>query len=127
MKLYRKASKEMPFLYFYEGQINLKGKSIPFHKCDISDVLKSYMSNYVRNPQPLTEINIDLEYINCQTQRNLVHSMKLMNEMHEKGMNIRVNWFYDRSDDYMFEFGTILQSMTDVRFAYIEKEYAPCG
>lgn len=122
MKLYRKATKEMPFLYFYKGQINLKGKSIPFHKCDISDILKGYMNNYSKSPDPVTEINFDLDYINCQTQRNLVQTVQIIDELYKNGINVKIRWYYDSYDDNMLEFGNILQSMFEVPIDCVEKE-----
>lgn len=126
MQLFRKSSKELPMMFFTGGQLTIYGRCIPVEKSDISHVINQYINNYARNPQPLTEISIDLDYINCQTQRQLLASLqRLSNLQQETGTKVKITWYYDSYDDSMLELGDIFRSMVDVEFEFVEKKSFP--
>ena len=114
MKLYRKASREVPAYQFVDGVINITGKSIPFYKCDLWDVINNYLSNYRRNPDPETIVNINLEYINCYSQRYLLKSLQLLEEFNASGHNVTVHWYYENEEDPTYDLGNIFGTMINI-------------
>lgn len=123
MRLYREATKEMPRISFNNGKMSMVGRAIPISNNGICEIFYDYVKNYMHQPDPLTEISIDLDYINCETQRCLVRTFKMLDEYYVQGHQMIVNWFYESDDEIMLELGSIIQSLLSIPFQFVEKNW----
>ncbi|NBC82588.1 MAG: DUF1987 domain-containing protein [Bacteroidetes bacterium] len=122
MKLYREATKVMPRISFSNGKMSIVGRSIPVDNQGICEMFYDYVVRYMQFPDAVTEIIIDLDYVNCNTQRCLARTFGKLNELYRSDYQVIVNWFYATDDESMLELGSILQSLVQFPFCFIEKD-----
>lgn len=123
MKLYREATKVMPRISFNNGKMSVVGRAIPVSNVGICEIFHDYVKNYLQQPDPLTEVSIDLDYINCETQRCLVQTFKMLDDYYVRGHQMIVNWIYEEDDEIMLELGNIIQSLVSIPFQFVEKDW----
>jgi hypothetical protein len=121
MKLYRKASRGVPGYRFEDGCMSIEGSSIPFYKCDISDTISKYLTNYKKNPEHETVLSINLDCINCYSQRDLLKSLHILNDFSNKGNTVKVVWHYENEDDPVLDVGNLFSSMLNIPFQFKQK------
>jgi hypothetical protein len=60
-----------------------------------------------------------LDYFNSSSAKFILDILILINNIYEKGLNIRIDWYYDENDDDMKEVGEELSEVVDFQFKYI--------
>ena len=103
------------------GKINIIGKSIPTVNLDFFKAFIDFVETYSKTPEAYTILNIDLDYINAYSKRCIMQSFRIFEKMHRKGYKIKVNWFYDKDDEFMLELGDIYSSLVELNINFIEK------
>jgi hypothetical protein len=97
----------------------IKGKSIPDDaELFFADIL-NWMEDYVSNPNENTIIKIDLEYFNISSSKRILFLFYKLNELKEKGKNIKIIWHYNEDDEDMFEVGQDYAFMVKIPFDFV--------
>ena len=102
-----------------KGLIIIKGWSIPEHTVEFYKPLHQWIDEYGVNPQPLTSIEIFIEYYNTSSSKSILDLLKRLENIHKKGNNMIVKWFYEEDDEALFESGEEYLSMVEIPFELI--------
>jgi hypothetical protein len=111
-------SKTMPAISFKSGKLRIIGRSIPADSRRLYDPLFQVLYLYSQDPEDVTEINIQLEYLNSDSNRSLMNLLILAEKMCRRGKKVIINWFYKSNDTVMFEQGHIFKSLIEVPFRF---------
>ena len=117
----REATEKTPEINFDEskGLISIKGKSIPEHTNEFYKALQEWIEEYGKNPQPKTNVEIQLEYYNTASSKSLMELFRKLEAIHKDGNDMVINWYYEDDDEDMFETGEDMDSMLDIPFKII--------
>ncbi len=102
------------------GIMDIKGRSIPDDPEAFWGVVLEWFDGYMREPQPLTLVKIDLEYFNITSSKRILFLLYKLNELVDNGMKARVEWYYRKSDEDMYEVGQDYAFMVRVPFEFRE-------
>jgi hypothetical protein len=97
----------------------IKGKSIPDDAELFFESILSWIEDYVSNPNENTVIKIDLEYFNISSSKRILFMFYKLNELKEKGKNIKIIWHYNEEDEDMFEVGQDYAFMVKIPFDFV--------
>lgn len=61
-----------------------------------------------------------LTYYNTSSQRSFLDIFQLLKKLREKGLDVHVNWYYEKDDETMFEGGKELSEIGDLNTNLIE-------
>jgi hypothetical protein len=102
------------------GNIRIHGRSIPEDAGLFYNHLYSWIFRYCMKPQPLTNVHIELEYMNSGSAKSILQIIKELITIAEKGYQIVVHWYYESGDEDMLEKGEYFESILKYKFIFIE-------
>jgi len=104
------------------GVMEIKGRSIPDDPEAFWGVILDWFDEYMRQPVNTTVVKIDLEYFNITSSKRILFLLYKLNELVDNGLKARVEWYYRKSDEDMYEVGQDYAFMVRVPFEF--KEYS---
>ncbi|MDR0714631.1 MAG: DUF1987 domain-containing protein [Bacteroidales bacterium] len=107
-----------PLIVMKDGYIGMKGRSIPQNSKQLYKPCFEWVADYIRNPAPLTKVEIFFEYVDTSSIRCVVDVLSML-ESNPKGGKIEVIWYYEQFDDDLRELGTYIQIFIKVPFKYV--------
>ena len=81
----------------------------------------SYMSNSHKNEEALT-FNFNFEYFNSSSGKLILDICKVLSGLHSKGLNVKVNWHFEKDDHDMLEAGKEMSRIVKFPFEYVESD-----
>ncbi|MFZ5940512.1 MAG: DUF1987 domain-containing protein [Bacteroidota bacterium] len=105
-----------------KGRIKLKGRSIPEDVGIFYDEILAWFQEYAEDPSALTEVDVEMEYLNSGTSKYILRFLKLLKEVEEKGNKLKINWIYEEGDDDILERGEYYSSILELDIKFIEIE-----
>ena len=96
--------------------LKLGGRSI------VEDPNRYYMpiyerlAEYVKNPNPETIFEFDLEYFNSSSARQVMKLIILLEEIEKTGNKIKVLWLYEEGDEMSQERGEEIKLISKLEF-----------
>ncbi|MFT5602074.1 MAG: hypothetical protein ACI9N1_002324 [Flavobacteriales bacterium] len=105
------------------GVFAIEGKAITNDAESFFNPLLDWLSEYIKRPSALTEVNIKLDYFNISSSKRILFVFYKLNELIEAGKKITVNWFYHIDEDDMYEVGQDFAFMVKIPFEFIEYSY----
>jgi hypothetical protein len=115
------STKKTPEVSFkINGQLLIKGRSIPEDPNKFYDALLHWVTEYAKTPQPKTDVHVELEYFNSGTSKALLHILRALTELKQKGNDLKIRWFYEAGDDDIYERGDYYASLLETDFEFIE-------
>lgn len=119
--LFIEGTKKTPEVKFNaDGHLKIKGRSIPEDPSKFYDVLYLWVFEYCSHPQIITTVDVELEYFNSGTSKALLHILRMLVDLKNKGHNIDINWYYETGDDDIYERGEYYSSILDAKFKFVE-------
>jgi hypothetical protein len=112
-------SKTIPTISFQCGKLNISGRSVPSDSKKLFEPLLQVFYTYSLNPEEITEFNIQLEYLNSDTNRALMNLLFMAEKLYNEGKKVVVRWYYRNNDQLMFEQGNIFKSLVEVPFSFV--------
>ena len=97
----------------------IKGKSIPDQAEVFYTEILNWFDDYVANPLEETVLKIDLEYFNISSSKRLLFLLYKLNEIADTNKTVKVEWYYNESDEDMFEVGQDYAFMVKFPFDFI--------
>ncbi len=64
------------------------------------------------------QIDFHLSYFNSSSSKMLLQVLEIIKKIQEKGIEINVDWYYDASDEQMYDDGLDLSETVDIPFNY---------
>ena len=114
------ASTKTPSVKFSaDGQLELKGRSIPENSLDFYKPLLEWVDNYANLAVAETTIHVQLEYFNTSSSKCLLDLFKRLENI---GGKVAIHWYYEQDDEDMLEAGEDYEAIVNVPFKMIEIE-----
>ena len=121
-KLVSQGSKKTPkvFLDSKNGSFELKGNSIPEDPSGFYEPILKKLEKYFQSPQPLTHIQINLNYFNSSSSKWIFNLLKLAKKYADEGHEIQIDWFIDEEDEDSKETVLDYQNLLDIPIRVME-------
>ena len=109
-----------PKVYFSQsdGILEIMGKSIPEKPDDFYNPLMDWIKQYFENPAEFTLIKINFEYINSSSTKHVLLLIRSIKQYNERGIECRVDWYYEEDDVPMLNMGRHFMNSTGVPFVF---------
>ena len=118
--LYRvEQSYKTPLINFdgVTGNFEIKGRSIPDNSLKFYEPLLAWLDNYVQNPAPRTNLNLQLDYLNTNSNKSIMDMLQKLEQMSKNGKGeIIINWLYEEQDDGILAVGEEYKSFIKIPF-----------
>jgi hypothetical protein len=102
------------------GRMYIQGRSIPDNPDDFWMPILNWFESYVLAPNAVTLVSINLEYFNISSSKRILFLLYKLNELVDKGCDVKVEWNYRKEDEDMFEVGQDYAYMVKVPFEFRE-------
>ena len=119
-KLSIEPTKRSPRVILEPGKIFVMGRSIIENPSHFYKPGLEWISEFVKEWQGNTRINLGFEYINTGSIKWLYIFLKRLSAEQTVAENAEVTWYYERGDDDMRELGSILRSLVECPFRFVE-------
>ena len=116
-------SDRTPSIYFNpdEGSLEMSGRSIPENAISFYKPLFDWLDQYVKQPQPETQVVFNLEYFNTSSSKCILDILRKLERISEAGEKIVVKWFFDEGDEDMEESGNDFKSLINLDIELLVK------
>jgi len=113
-----KGTEDTPEVIFDSSkkEFSIKGKSLPEDPAEFYQSIIAWMSAYIKNPNPYTELEINLEYFNSGSVKQIMVLLIMLEEIITTGNKIKILWCYDENDDLMEIKGNEFKNMLTIPF-----------
>jgi hypothetical protein len=116
-------TKKTPRIQFFaDGKLSISGRSIPEDASKFFDALYVWVYEYCTRPAKNTIVEIQLEYFNSGSSKAVLHMLRELVELRNKGQNVVLNWYYEEGDDDILERGQYIASILETKFNFIMVE-----
>ncbi|GAA4823332.1 DUF1987 domain-containing protein [Algivirga pacifica] len=106
-----------------KGLINIVGRSIPENAVDFYKPVLDWIELYkAEKPQIETTVNMQLDYFNTATSKCFIQMFRSLEELHQKGHQIVVNWYYEEEDEDIEESGRDFIELLNLPFNLVVME-----
>jgi len=97
----------------------LTGRSLPEDANKFFSPIKEWMVEYVKSPNPSTEIVFNLDYFNSSSARLIVKILIELEQLIEKGFKVNIIWKYKANDEVMYDRGEEIQTVLKLPFEFV--------
>jgi len=88
------------------GILNISGKSYPENTFEFYTPVTSWIAEYVKSTNNEKLIfNFELTYLNSSSLKSYFDILDILEESHNEGSSIEINWIYESDDDIIEETG----------------------
>jgi len=94
----------------------IHGRSMPEDATKFYKRVVTWVRNYAKEPNPTTIFEIDLEYFNSSTVKQLLSILLILESMANEGKEVKVIWYYEKEDELMEMKGQEIKSLVDILF-----------
>lgn len=116
-----KGTPETPEVLFDPASnvFELSGKSLPEDVKEFYNPLLKWLKSYADSPNPSTTLKIKMDYFNTASSKMILELFEVLNEMHEAGKSVVIEWYYQEDDEDMQDAGADYADMLEVPFKMI--------
>lgn len=79
-----------------QNLFSISGRSIPENAIDIYAPIIDWWQQYLQNPNPETTIDMNFEYINSSSMKQIARLIAILDKVEKSKINIR--WHYNSDD-----------------------------
>lgn len=98
------------------GILSIQGRSMPEDIGSFFDPISGWVHEYINNASDLTEFRIFFEYYNSSTARRITEIIFDLEQLIEKGKQVKVVWSFKSDDQIMKENGEEISSVISLPF-----------
>lgn len=102
------------------GIFSIKKRSLPENAMEFYAPILEWLQKYALNPQPITILNVELEYFNTASSKQLVKVLFTLEHIGRKS-DITVRWYYNPIDKDMQMIGRRFNRLINLNFEFIER------
>lgn len=88
-----------------EGKLTISGKSIPVNVDQLFKEVIIWLEEYAVSPKKETKLELNLQYMNGSTIRNLIEVLKILQRMSDQGEKVKVEWNMPANAEDMKDLG----------------------
>lgn len=115
-------TRNTPYFGISEGLIEIKGRSIPEDAYEFFEPVVDSIKHLLDSSNNPVTFNIHLDYVNSGSKKYLTNILKILEDHKNKGMQVNINWMFDRDDESIMELGQDLASLMQLEFHFMEVE-----
>lgn len=113
---------DTPLVHFAPGLLVIEGRSITEDVIGFWTPLQRWVETYIANPEPITRIEVGLEYTNSSSNKFISQILRRVTSIAEKGHKVEVFWKYEDDDESILQLGKDMESVCELPFKYIETD-----
>jgi hypothetical protein len=114
------STEDTPSIAFNEnGNLSMSGRSLPEDAFSFYEPVLNWLKAYSANPAPQTIININLEYFNTASAKQVFKIVTMLSEIGKK-QKVTVKWHYDEGDKDMHASGERFSKLSDIPFEFVK-------
>jgi hypothetical protein len=98
------------------GVLALEGASCPENPIEFFDPLNEWLTVYIEEIHGKLTVNITINYMNTSSSKCLLDFLEILENYHQSGGSVTLNWYYEEDDEDMQETGEEL--CEDFEFPY---------
>ncbi|MBU0488082.1 MAG: DUF1987 domain-containing protein [Bacteroidetes bacterium] len=124
-KLVINATENTPEVIFdpASGNFEISGESRPENVREFYEPILNWLNEFsssVKSDQGTLTFKFKFEYFNSSSAKFILDVLKKISEIHSKGADFKIIWYYDDGDEDMQEAGEEMSKMVKLPFSYIE-------
>lgn len=114
--LIQEGTEETPDVQFDRtaNVFKISGRSYPENAMEFYAPLISWMESYGENPNPVTNLVVDLEYFNSGSVKQVFKLLYAVEDILETGKEAKITWCYKKGDELMLQKGIEFQKFLDI-------------
>lgn len=105
-----------------KGVFEITGKSLPENANKVYNPVIEWFEEYAKNPNPATELKLQLEYFNSSSARKLFEIFMVFEQMYSQKHKVKIIWLYHKDDEVMGNRGKELKEAVIAPFEIKEDE-----
>jgi hypothetical protein len=102
------------------NKFELSGRSLPEDVSAFYAPILSWIDNYASSPNVKTIFDFKLSYFNTASSKIILDIMLKLEEMHQDGKEVLINWYYPSDDEDMLEAGEEYSEIVEIPFEKIQ-------
>ncbi len=102
-----------------KGVFLIRGRSFPDDAYAVFHPAIEWMEEYAKNPNQETVFVFRLYYYNSSTAKALLEILNILQQLHDDGYKVKVQWVYHEDDEVILEQGEDYASIFDLEFEFI--------
>lgn len=102
------------------GKFEFSGKSLPEDVTTFYAPVFAWIAAYGEDANPSSKFVFKMTYFNTASSKIILDILMRLEELHEGGNNIEVEWHYEEDDEDMQEAGEEYSEIVEVPFKFIE-------
>jgi len=102
------------------GHFELSGKSLPEDVTTFYNPILDWLDKYSSKPSSETKVTFKMDYFNTASSKILLDILMKLEEIHEKGNNVLISWYFRADDEDMEEAGEEYGDLVDVPFEQVK-------
>jgi hypothetical protein len=107
-------TKTTPFVLIDQGEITIRGRSIPEDSFEFYEPVLDACIKYTRKPAKNTEVTIHLEYVNSGSKKYLTNILTVLESSYLDGYGYEITWTYESDDEAMRDLGSDLKGIVKI-------------
>jgi hypothetical protein len=107
-------TKTTPAVIIEQGEISIKGRSIPEDSFEFYEPVIEACEKYVLKPAKHTAVNIHLEYVNSGSKKFLTNMLTILEESYLDGNGYDITWTYESDDEAMHDLGKDIKGIIKI-------------
>mgnify|MGYP001316467080 FL=1 len=119
-KLSIEPTKRSPWIVLEPGRIFVMGRSIIENPSLFYKPGFEWITEFLKSWSGSIKVDLGFEYINTGSIKWLYIFLKRLSGEDKSAENAEVTWYYEHGDDDMRELGSILRSLIDCPFRFVE-------
>ena len=96
----------------------IEGESYPENASKFFDPILVWVENFVKTGVPV-ELNLRLQYFNSSSSKFILDLIDILDNHHEEGGKVKVNWHYADDDEDILESGEEFAEDLSLNFNFI--------
>ena len=80
-----------------------------------------WLDEYKKDPNEITSFEFKLNYINTASSKQIANILSILQEVRDK-TTLKVNWYYHKDDEDMYDEGLALNNNLKIDFEFIETD-----
>jgi len=96
----------------------LSGRSIIEDATMFFRPIIEWVESYIQDPNPYTEINLNFDYLNSASIKNVLKVLIEFEKLVEKKKDVKVIWHFEKNDEIMEERGEEILGAINIPYEY---------
>ena len=99
----------------------ISGRSYPENAREFYAPILSWLENYSKSPNSKTNFEVDLEYVNSGSVKEVFKMLYAVEDIMESGNEAKITWCYKAGDELMHQKGLEFQRFLEVPVELVER------